>query len=87
MMTDSPYNFVTDITFDHAHTAGPLVEHRTKYGFTSWGYATKLQAGRIHYKLRRGEAPRYAYVRFESMKPQRYYNQDQFDQNWAAAAE
>ena len=78
-MTDAPYNFATGNSFDHRHTSQPLIEHRIKYGFTSWGYATKRQAEGNHYRLRRGEAPRYAYVRFENMKPQKYYNEEQFN--------
>lgn len=72
------HNFITGESFAHAHTSNPLAEHRIRHGFVSRGYATKEQAQSKGYRLRPGQRDLYAYVRFESINPKKYYNEEQF---------
>ena len=78
-MTETPFNFVSPTTrYTQAHTSGPMTQHREEHGFSSWGYATKGRAAADGYTLRRGEAGKYAEVRFENGDRYRFYNEEQF---------
>lgn len=79
-MDETPYSFVNPTRrYTQAHASSRMTEHREKYGFSSWGYATKGRAAADGYELRRGEEGKYAEVRFENGDWYWFYNEEQFD--------
>ena len=79
LMDGTPYNFIDLKSYTQAHTSGRMTEHRTRYGFTSWGYAPLKRAEDNGLTLRRGEASKCAFVRFENGGYAKFYNEEQFE--------
>lgn len=77
-MPDTPYNFVTRERFTQTKTSKPLIDHRNRHGFSSWGYATTKQARSKGRKLLRSERGMCAEVEFETAGRRCYYNEEQF---------